>query len=47
MIYCSLFNCFAVKFTEKITATNDEDSKRMATNVFLEVNLLILNGKTQ
>jgi hypothetical protein len=43
VIYCSLFNCFAVKFTEKMTARNDEDSKKMATNVFLEVNLFVFN----
>lgn len=40
-IYCSLFNHFAIKFTEKLTAqsTNNE-IKKMATNLFLEVSLL-------
>lgn len=36
-IYFSLFNLYATKFTEKITST-DSESKKVVTNVFLEVN---------
>lgn len=36
-IYASLFNHFAVKFNEKLTSFGDAESKKLATNVFLEV----------
>lgn len=39
MIYCSLFNYFASRFTEKLTAgSTNVDNKKLATNLFLEVN---------
>ncbi|CRK96937.1 CLUMA_CG010346, isoform A [Clunio marinus] len=37
-IYCSLFNYFATKFSQKLTtqSNNDNETKKMSTNLFLE-----------
>lgn len=39
-IHCSLFNHLATLYTEKLTAEKSSDeTKKLATNIFLEVNV--------